>query len=444
MATSFTVEIDWAASGSWTDETSRVIRVQTRAGFARPGDAVASVGRAELTLDNSDGRFSPGNTSSPLYGDLLPRRAVRIKASDGTTTWTLWRGYIERIQPAAGEHGAQRCMIACVDGLALLEQQRVGVAHEDSKPVDDAVAVVVSAAYTPPATDYADNGDDLADYGRSWQPERTSARAALREIAEAVYGRFWISRDGTATYWSRDERQDASVVPALVLGPYHDRVLSMHAANLFAYWRLNEASGSSAADASGNGHTGTVTGVTWGQAGIGDGLTAGGFDGINDDVDVHSAGLASAFNGAAGTLLLWFRVADAGVWTDGSWRRLLSFRVDANNSLEVYRRSSDNDLSVTLVSGGTTRTLTYHFASAPTGWQCVATTWSEADDKLSLYINGESQTPISYLGTWAGSLVTAHLGSRWDDAYYWHGDLAHVALWDCALTADEIACLGRV
>jgi len=78
-------------------------------------------------------------------------------------------------------------------------QQRIGVAHENSKAVDDAVSAVVASAYTPPATCYADNGDTLTHYGRSWQ-EQTSCLDALREIAEAVYGRFYVARDGTPTF----------------------------------------------------------------------------------------------------------------------------------------------------------------------------------------------------------------------------------------------------
>jgi hypothetical protein len=62
----------------------------------------------------------------------------------------------------------------------------------------------------------ADNGDRLAHYGRQWLPEHTTTLDALRDICRAVYGRFWAGRDGTLSFWSRRQQQDASVSAALL------------------------------------------------------------------------------------------------------------------------------------------------------------------------------------------------------------------------------------
>lgn len=56
-------------------------------------------------------------------------------------------------------------------------------------------------------------------------------------------------------------------------------------ANLVAYWRLDESSGTVASDATGNGHTGTVSGATWQPSG-GHLTGALSFDGVNDSVAV--------------------------------------------------------------------------------------------------------------------------------------------------------------
>ena len=103
MVTTFTVEIDWDHDGTWTDETSRTRRALIRSGFGGAGnhaedgsgENVAGVGRCTLTMDNTSQRFSPGYASGALYGKLLPRREVRVRATDGVTTWTLFRGFIE-------------------------------------------------------------------------------------------------------------------------------------------------------------------------------------------------------------------------------------------------------------------------------------------------------------------------------------------------------------
>ena len=219
MPTHFTVEVDWTHNGTWSDETARVEQVRIRSGFERAGASVAAVGRCTLTLRNHDRRYSPGNADGPLYGQLLPRRRVRVRATDGVHTWTLFWGYIERIVPEAGAQGRGLCEIACVDGLDLLARQRIGVAYTDGKPVTQAVAELVGAVYTPPATAYQDNGDTLTHYGRAWQPERTTALDALRDVCRAVYGRFFLARDGTATYWARDNLQNPAAPIVLHLDP---------------------------------------------------------------------------------------------------------------------------------------------------------------------------------------------------------------------------------
>lgn len=217
MAVTFTVEVDWHADGTWTDETARVRRVRARAGFAGPRSPVAAPGTCALTLDNRDRRFSPGISASPLAGNLLPGRAVRVRASEDGNTWTLFRGTIARIAPEAGAWPGA-VTITCADGIARLARARVSVPHADAVPVDEAVSDLVSAVYTPPALSAADNGDSLAHYGRTWEPEHTTVLDALADICRAVYGRFWVARDGTATFWSRRQQQDPSVSAALVIG----------------------------------------------------------------------------------------------------------------------------------------------------------------------------------------------------------------------------------
>lgn len=85
--------------------------------------------------------------------------------------------------------------------------------------------------------------------------------------------------------------------------------------NLVAHWPMNDASGTSVADASGNGRTGTATGTpTWGTGRFGGCLN---FDGVDDYVSV--ADHASLNFGASQdfTVSLWLNTtttASAGLW----------------------------------------------------------------------------------------------------------------------------------
>ncbi len=214
MATTFQVEMDWNRDGTWIDESSRARSVKIRLGFEKPLDPVAAVGTCTITLDNSTRRFSPANESGALAGKLLPRRPVRISASSGGSTWVLFRGWIEKLLPTAG---SGECFLTCIDGVALLERQQVSAAYESTKTVQAAVLALVYSAYTPPAADISGSGESLSHYGRNWNPESTTVLDALREVCQAVAGRFFIGRDGTAIFRSRADLQNPSVAAALTI-----------------------------------------------------------------------------------------------------------------------------------------------------------------------------------------------------------------------------------
>jgi hypothetical protein len=49
----------------------------------KPYQYVADDSKLTLTLDNTDGRFSPENSASPLNGRLKPLRPITVISNDG-------------------------------------------------------------------------------------------------------------------------------------------------------------------------------------------------------------------------------------------------------------------------------------------------------------------------------------------------------------------------
>ncbi len=154
MPTTFLFEFDWANSGSWTDESANVLSAHMHSGFpagASPFDTVADTGTCTLTLNNEARRYSPDNASGPLYGSLLPRRVMRARATDGVSTWTLWRGYIDTIRPEVGAYGQRRVQIDGVDMLGVLRGMRISLGLQRAKRADQLIAGAVNAALNAPA-----------------------------------------------------------------------------------------------------------------------------------------------------------------------------------------------------------------------------------------------------------------------------------------------------
>lgn len=235
----------------------------------------------------------------------------------------------------------------------------------------------------------------------------------------------------------------APAIRAALLGklPYRDRVLQTQPASLLAYWLLGEASGTTITDRSGNGRTGTYTGVDLGQAGIGDGGTTPFFDGVNDYGNVQGASLAAAFNGAAGTIAVWVNAQT--FWADSVARRIWQLQADASNSV-ILLKTSTNNLQWFYTAGGTAKSVTLSGAAFLDRFYHFALTWDKAADQMKAYIDGiQTGATQTGLGTWAGTPTLNILGaSSTVPAGPWKGKLAHAAVWSVAHTPAEIARLG--
>src|SRR5262249_28626123 len=135
------------------DEASYLLSLHCSRGFGTPEggglvlfDLVAGVGQCEIVLNNASQRFSPDYSSGALFGNLLPRRIFRIRATDGVTTWPVWYGYIDSIYPDVGQYGERLCYIYCVDLISILSTSQVPLGLQQNKRCDELVKALVNLA----------------------------------------------------------------------------------------------------------------------------------------------------------------------------------------------------------------------------------------------------------------------------------------------------------
>lgn len=214
---------------------------------------------------------------------------------------------------------------------------------------------------------------------------------------------------------------------------------------LIAYWPLDEQSGTVAYDRSGNGRNGTHVGVTLGATGIGDGRTCPTYDGVNDYTNIYSASLAGAFNGAEGTLIAWARVANAAVWTEDTYPYVVNITVDANNFVQL-RKYGANTLLWLYKSGGVDKSTSLDSVSNA-NWMPLGLTWSNSAEAAIAYYNGsQTGTTKTPLADWVGNISSSltAIGAVGTAATTpWNGNIAHVSLFNRALSPVEIARLSR-
>jgi peptidoglycan/xylan/chitin deacetylase (PgdA/CDA1 family) len=227
---------------------------------------------------------------------------------------------------------------------------------------------------------------------------------------------------------------------------YYETILATEPANLIRYFPMDETSGTTAVDHSGNNGNGTYTDVTLGETGIGDGKTSGQFISAGSRINFSSAATAALFNGQEGTFTCWFKSNSPDDWRSADDHYILYLIVDANNYLFINKRGSDKKLITLYRANGTTfyHVLPFYQVS---GWCHLAFTWSLSDGYIHIYLNGvEQNVAAAVTQPWAGSLRTDYgavigcLGNAWTKSI--NGHLAHAALWTKALTEAQIQTLA--
>lgn len=219
---------------------------------------------------------------------------------------------------------------------------------------------------------------------------------------------------------------------------YWQKIRAMFGSSLIGYWPLDELSGTVARDVSGNGRDGAYrdTGVTYAQAGIKGGRSVL-LDGTGY-INAQTAGLAAAFNGLEGTVLVWVKLPD---WSGTGVKTFVRIQVDASNLLIIRKGPTAGTLDYYFTAGGTSH-VTAGIAYTNTNFVAYAMTWSKSGNKLSKYAAGSLATAEGgYLGSgWAGAPTLALFGAgATTPSETLVGYEAHAFILNRAATANEIA-----
>lgn len=232
---------------------------------------------------------------------------------------------------------------------------------------------------------------------------------------------------------------------AAVRASERDRVLSIARSSLQEYWPLDEPSGTTANDRSGNAHNGAYTGtVTLNAAPIGGGAAAIALA-ATGNVNLFGAGLTASWNGNECTISGWAKVSAAGDWTDGAARYLIDLLADANNQIYIRKSSTNNTLQFVRVASSTSKVIAVTFSDA--GAFHVALTISVASGELRAYLNGVqvgvTQTAIgSYSGTPASG-TTVIGASNSGSSLGWKGSIEGIRRDNAALAPIDVARLAH-
>jgi hypothetical protein len=205
----YEVMVDWTGDGVFGDAnedvTARTLRAEWTLGrdYASMLTGKVARNRAIIVLNNESGDYSSFNTGSPISGNVLPGRKVRIRATDGTGTETMWIGFLERLIPQPAIRGADTAILEAVAPLSYIAQNKVRMAMQTAAPAGTVIGALLDAVAWP-------GGDRTIDAGVSELTRYSTDTAilnALHDVEETDNGFIYEDRTGKIVYEDRHHRQ---------------------------------------------------------------------------------------------------------------------------------------------------------------------------------------------------------------------------------------------
>lgn len=176
-------------------------------------------GTCELTLCDLDGRYNPGNASSPIFGQMIPMRQVRITATHEGVEYILFRGFIRTMDFDAKTY---RTKVVAEDLLTWLSRSKPVVSLTTTTTGAAIQEILTESGWTVTELISLDEGDAVDSFTMEGTVDSRTSLQGIADLLEAERGIFFAARDGTATYIDRHTLQTQASVGTLtgeVFGP---------------------------------------------------------------------------------------------------------------------------------------------------------------------------------------------------------------------------------
>ena len=194
-----------------------------------------------------------------------------------------------------------------------------------------------------------------------------------------------------------------------------------------AAYGFSETTGTTTADATGKGHTGTISGAT--RTASGRNGYALSFDGVNDWVTVSDAADLDLTSGM--TLEAWVRPSSL-----SGWRTVVMKQNSAGLAYGLYANDNDPWPALTVSIAGADRSSVGTAQLLLNTWTHVAGTYDGAT--LRLYVNGVQVRSVPQTGSMAVTTGVLRIGGNSVWGEYFAGLIDEVRVYDRALSEAEI------
>lgn len=227
------ISVDWDNDRDFSDVnediTADVESVRWFLGARNAYQAVCDEPTCEIVVRNTDGKYTPENSSSPIYNKIRPYRRIRIEETVGGG-YQLWNGYLDipniDWSPMGDYTGCGFVVLRGVGAKQALERIEVKLALYSDVTIDTVItdALRKAGVFLPSArgwflgvTGFSELGVSTfllgpdswfdAEVGVSVIPtygdEVKKVLEIIAELVETERGKFFIARDGKFVLWNR-------------------------------------------------------------------------------------------------------------------------------------------------------------------------------------------------------------------------------------------------
>jgi hypothetical protein len=220
----YSLQVDWDNSGSfggltfpitfpatWADggiPSSRIRGISCSFGRDRASQLTgkSKAGTLRATLDNRSGDYNAFNTSSPLYGNILPGRPVRLLGTSATQSdQAIWQGYLTRITPQVFLGGDATAILEATGPLGQVNLDQIEVAMVTSQRTDQVVDDILDAAGWGSGSSFRTLDTGKTTLSRYWK-SATYTVPALQEVESTEGGFIRESKSGQIVFDNRTHR----------------------------------------------------------------------------------------------------------------------------------------------------------------------------------------------------------------------------------------------
>lgn len=189
------------------DVTSKVKSFSIRRGKSRQLDKF-STGGAQIVLNNNARDFDPEYDASPYYGQIIPRREVRITSG----TAVQYFGSVDDWNLEYEPNGDNLAVAVCSDGFRQLANQSISAHTATEQKSGARIEAILSRTGVNWPLEFRDIDTGQQTIGADTISANTNALTYLQKVEQSEPGSLFISKTGSVTFLDRADAPSSDAV----------------------------------------------------------------------------------------------------------------------------------------------------------------------------------------------------------------------------------------